>query len=617
MTDIIFYCSQCQTRLIVDEEGVGMEVPCPVCATELVVPEESQENLPETEDLTRSTEEIDAGRIDAKAREICHKMAGAPSGGAVPVIREEDKGLDISFACPHCETRLVVDSAGAGLDIPCPHCSEELTIPDPLELPENFPVAPLVEKVLALQKSHTGKRFTQFQASPESLPLKPRRVTIKAPTKSAQMLTESGLPLAKETAPGKGDNGSVGLPMSAQAALSSSPKAVSKKGPSRKSPPPRSRGPLRFEPKEKSDLTLRLQVAPTSPDEARERRERLRRKAARARETDLVPKQLAEPQNSSKNKSPADKTKNAHTGPLPPSELNETDFEEEPLESYPQFERAFARPKKKHRRLRNITLVLLPFILIWLGFMAYVFSIFQNSPGDVNLNDPLTTPPATAGDDYYVIDLDVLEKRTLGSIIQQFSQAETWQEAAQFVRDPERIRPLMEEYYADNPWEPLPIDNIEIRRAGWMGGKLLVLTTVVTSDTYKEYYFIAERKEGSYRIDWETLVEYNRMSWAEFKRTMPKEPVTMRANLTPGSYYNFQFSDPEEWVCFEIRSRDEGFLGLYGYVKRNSDLHQELQELLTQSSPIAVMINIKYPENATSPDLVEITEFLRSGWIVL
>ncbi len=53
MADILFNCSNCQTELVVDAEGAGLEIECPNCGTALIIPdgpiiESSEASEPET-----------------------------------------------------------------------------------------------------------------------------------------------------------------------------------------------------------------------------------------------------------------------------------------------------------------------------------------------------------------------------------------------------------------------------------------------------------------------------------------------------------------------------------------------------------------------------------------
>lgn len=46
---------------------------------------------------------------------------------------------DIEFGCPSCQTQLVVDRDGAGLEVPCPQCGQRLTVPAHLPRPAVAP----------------------------------------------------------------------------------------------------------------------------------------------------------------------------------------------------------------------------------------------------------------------------------------------------------------------------------------------------------------------------------------------------------------------------------------------------------------------------------------------
>ncbi len=197
-------------------------------------------------------------------------------------------------------------------------------------------------------------------------------------------------------------------------------------------------------------------------------------------------------------------------------------------------------------------------------------------------------------------------------VIRHYVTAANWQDRVAYVRMPERVAPLMEEYYKTNPDGLINQTSMEMTWAGYVRGHFLIVITVVDTG-YREHYFTLERVGDEYKIDWEVLVEYNPMSWKEFRETRPTEPVVFRASLTADQYYNFQFSDATKFQCFRVASREE-FVGLYGYANRAADWYRHID--LAPGFTRLVMIEMRYPPDAQGSNQVEITNFVRSSWVV-
>ena len=197
-------------------------------------------------------------------------------------------------------------------------------------------------------------------------------------------------------------------------------------------------------------------------------------------------------------------------------------------------------------------------------------------------------------------------------VIRHYVTAATWRERLPYVRMPERVTPLMEAYYATNPDGIINQSSMEMTWAGFVRGHFLIVITVVDTN-YKEHYFTLERMGDEYKIDWEVLVEYNPMSWKEFKEKRPTEPVTFRVSLTADQYYNFQFADATKYQSFRLASRDE-FVGLYGYAPRAAEWFRHID--LAPGFTRLVMIEMRFPDSAQGSNQVEITNFVRPSWVV-
>jgi hypothetical protein len=91
------------------------------------------------------------------------------------------------------------------------------------------------------------------------------------------------------------------------------------------------------------------------------------------------------------------------------------------------------------------------------------------------------------------------------------------------------------------------------------------------------------------------------------------EPKVFRVILGQDEYYNFDFHDDSIWQSFRLESPN-GEHVLYGYVERDSLLHQQLRPD-HGSDTAALMISLRFPPNAKVNNQVIIESYLTDGWI--
>ena len=99
---------------------------------------------------------------------------------------------------------------------------------------------------------------------------------------------------------------------------------------------------------------------------------------------------------------------------------------------------------------------------------------------------------------------------SIADLIEKYTSCTSWQEALRYVMEPERVRPIMQKYYADQGFSPTIwtaeeiLKNEAFRR---FNGKNYVI--------YKCRNFYAVQTPDGYRLDWEASVEYNPVTHTE------------------------------------------------------------------------------------------------------
>lgn len=238
-------------------------------------------------------------------------------------------------------------------------------------------------------------------------------------------------------------------------------------------------------------------------------------------------------------------------------------------------------------------------------------------------------PPAAVEE---LIDRSVLTSAdALGAeqAVRQFMAADGIEAKLPLVRQPERMRPLMQRWYRDGRSAgPMGVGepSLQDKRGGDPGSAgyyVLLAMPVYVPDplnpgsTYEEMTFFAveEIRNGSsstYLVDWETSVGYQELPLETFKATMPPEASPFRIYMKADNYYNHGFSELE-WQCVAIYYPGRDF-HLYGYINRSTREGREMLPLVEEGRRAGIIADLVYPPNPVSRDQVIVKRMRYPSW---
>lgn len=203
-------------------------------------------------------------------------------------------------------------------------------------------------------------------------------------------------------------------------------------------------------------------------------------------------------------------------------------------------------------------------------------------------------------------------------VVRSFCLAKSVDEMAGMVRHPERVRPLMERYYAENPLEPLGFQ----RQRGFQGAMLgtannfWVVRVVVGNGKTK--VLLVEEDGDRFLVDWETVVTYQPMNWDSYARDRPKgTTLDFRVSAKPDNLFSHEFVNQEKWSCYLLTApaREEF---LWGYAAKNGEADTILRALLRNNTgshkPVSVILRLGLPQEMRSLRGVIIEKVLSSRW---
>ena len=199
--------------------------------------------------------------------------------------------------------------------------------------------------------------------------------------------------------------------------------------------------------------------------------------------------------------------------------------------------------------------------------------------------------------------------------IKSFLTAKTVDEKTKYVRDPERVGPLMKAYYAKGAYQPEGFESFNQNQVSYQ--KRLLTTKVQTADFLDQLITLERSPKNettTYPVDWESWVGYSEKTPKEMKTEKPTTPFMVRARVKNADYYNFDFSDDSKWksLTLLIGNSDESFTG---YTPTNSKLHQVFP--VDQEREFRLILKVAYPKGAKNDRQLIITELIESdGWIL-
>ena len=242
-----------------------------------------------------------------------------------------------------------------------------------------------------------------------------------------------------------------------------------------------------------------------------------------------------------------------------------------------------------------------------------VLTIFRDS-------EEVAVSPEVAEKEYGFEELFTLRKQTVAD----YFNAGTVAERAKYVRDAERVQPLMEEYYSKFPLEKAKSVLVRGENPKVHNDKTLWMMHVDVN--HKRVGVVVETmKDGAAKVLWELEAVYQPSDFDAFKSSRKSEEHTFRAKISGAQlngFHGFEFADYNKYRCFrvEIPKRDEY---LWAYTEIGSPLDKQWYYFVTSggrsafenSKSKSVMLKLRFPENSQSDRCVHLGELLQSGWL--
>ncbi len=202
----------------------------------------------------------------------------------------------------------------------------------------------------------------------------------------------------------------------------------------------------------------------------------------------------------------------------------------------------------------------------------------------------------------------------------EFFDATTVNGLIRNARQPERVRPLMESYYAANPMTLHRLDSFRTLQPLTMDKQANFWMASVNLDNQETRNLLIEiLPSGEARVDWETLVCYQPMRWDDFAKTKPHGvSYDFRVYVQQDNFFSHEFADSSRWNCFRLTAIDSDET-LFGYTPVDAELSKTILEQLQLNGGggASMILRLNIPAGLQSRSGVIIEKLMSPRWIYM
>ncbi len=201
--------------------------------------------------------------------------------------------------------------------------------------------------------------------------------------------------------------------------------------------------------------------------------------------------------------------------------------------------------------------------------------------------------------------------------VRNFFQAVTVHDKLAYVRDPDRVGPLMDEYHSRHPIVPQ-----KWRALGWTlpvdePGYNLGYVQATFEEAEPVSLIVEEMSNGGFRVDWESFVRYGELSWSDFLKIKPLQPKLFRVIASKAESAPVAPLGAEQDVL-EIKHPAEDGTVFATLDRRDPQLAPLLQQLqVGKWKDVPLTLRLCYPGPAGDGMAVRIAGVEGKGWLIL
>ncbi|MGB2350853.1 MAG: hypothetical protein ACPH9O_04415 [Akkermansiaceae bacterium] len=190
----------------------------------------------------------------------------------------------------------------------------------------------------------------------------------------------------------------------------------------------------------------------------------------------------------------------------------------------------------------------------------------------------------------------------------------------QYVRHPKRVRPLMEDHYSKYNISTGEFVEFENYSALELDGVPFVYARVRFKHKEAESVLLEQMSDGSFKVDWESNVQYLPVTWHDYVYQRPTKALVMRVFVQPDNFYVYEFRDNQMYDCYKLTSMDSDEY-IFGFVEKGSVASLQLRQFFLQARRVSqvksepMILLLRFPEDSMSKNCVHIDRVMAPRWV--
>ena len=242
-------------------------------------------------------------------------------------------------------------------------------------------------------------------------------------------------------------------------------------------------------------------------------------------------------------------------------------------------------------------------IIAALGYIGYLLFSSEHKEAEIVQQQQTTVR---------VNEMEESEARAVVTAIDQavkaYLAAPTIEEKLRYVRYPEAMKARMQHHYQSQTMIPIK----SLATTGYepltLGGKTFWRVIAPIDEVNGEALLIEQLDNNQVKIDWESQVYYQPMTWDKYIEEKPSRPIAFRMNIEQTNRYLKEFADESRWCCYALTEKNSAET-LYGYVTRNSPTHTSIHNSYLEGKRTFIL-RLQASKALKSPDSVVIDKFI-------
>jgi hypothetical protein len=202
-------------------------------------------------------------------------------------------------------------------------------------------------------------------------------------------------------------------------------------------------------------------------------------------------------------------------------------------------------------------------------------------------------------------------------VVAAYLRAETIADLLPWVRQPERVEPLIAGEWRERPKRALEFTGMTVFQPQDYGGKSFWVVRAEVRDGEPQTLLVEQSDATGVKVDWETHVCHQPMAWDRFIDERPDDrALEFRVRVTPDSHHSHEFADSARWLCFRLTAKGSDAY-LFGYALAGGAEAAFLSERC-QTTPgrvASAILRLRVPVDCKAPRGVVIERIVSPQWV--